>query len=300
MRVEKIGYFVEVARAGSLRAAAARAGIAQSSLGDQITALEEELNVVLIERTRTGVRLTSAGEELLPYAIRLIDSQRELVDAAAAATGTIAGTVRIGATPMITATTVIPVISALRRLHPNMKVAVREGSSAELERHVQTGAIDFAITTTPAAPEPQGVTRQHLNTLPLAAYTPPGHPLGQAPSVDWATLAHTDLITMREGTTLWHLLHTRIPAPHLVAETESLHSLCLMVEAGIGVGIGVSLGERTFPPSAMTGTWVPIEGESNGIRLHLSRRRGSRLPRAAKLVRDTLAQHPALFTDGPR
>ena len=290
MRVEKIAYFVEVARAGSLRAAAKRMGIAQSSLGDQVTALEEELNVVLIERGRRGVRLTSAGNELLPYAIRLIDAQRELVDAATDTAGSIVGTVRIGATPMITATTVIPVISELRHAHRNLRVSVREGTSTTLEREVRTGAIDFALITTPATPAPLGVARRHISSWPLAAYVPSDHPLALQPTLDWAALTDADLITMREGTTLWHVLHARISAPRLVAETDSLHNLRLMVEAGIGIGIGVRAAPSTAGPA---GTWVPIDGEEDGLRMNLSSRRDSLPPRAVRLVRDALVGHQA-------
>lgn len=288
MRVEKVGYFVQVARCGSLRQAAARAGIAQSSLAQQLTGLEEELDLQLIERSRRGVTLTTAGEALLPYAIRLVDAQRDLVDAAVAySTGAISGSVRIGTTPMATTLAVIPVISRLRREYPRLRIAISEGSSAHLEQLVLAGEIDFALVTTSLPVRTKGVTRRPLLSVPLGVYVRRDDPLALRRSITWDDLAPLPLVSMNEGTTLWAVLHARLVEPRSDAQVASLYHLMLMVDQGIGVGIGI----RVTPPADAEIVWIPIDGESEGLKVQLSTRESSLLTRSARVVYDALAKH---------
>jgi DNA-binding transcriptional LysR family regulator len=65
MQVERARYLLAAVDTGSFRAAAARCGVSQPTLGQQVTSLEEELDVVLLIRSRHGVRLTPAGETML-------------------------------------------------------------------------------------------------------------------------------------------------------------------------------------------------------------------------------------------
>ena len=78
MRIERFEYFVEVARTGSITAAARRCYISQTALCQQMDALEQELGVKLLNRTKTGTTLTDAGEKLLPRAQTLLQEYQEI------------------------------------------------------------------------------------------------------------------------------------------------------------------------------------------------------------------------------
>ena len=82
MRVERARYFLAAVETGSLRAAAARCGVSQPAIGQQIGLLEEELDVVLLTRSRTGVRPTPAGQALIDPMTRLVAAEDSVLGAA--------------------------------------------------------------------------------------------------------------------------------------------------------------------------------------------------------------------------
>lgn len=80
MQIETLRYFIELARAKSFYAAAKRLYLSQQGLNKAITALESELGVKLIERTRRGIRLTSAGEAFLAHAEKMLEDYSTMLD----------------------------------------------------------------------------------------------------------------------------------------------------------------------------------------------------------------------------
>lgn len=80
MQVETLRYFVELSQAKSFYAAAKRLFISQQGLNKAITALESELGVKLVERTRRGIRLTSAGEAFSAHAEAMLEEYSSMLD----------------------------------------------------------------------------------------------------------------------------------------------------------------------------------------------------------------------------
>ena len=80
MRIEQLEYFLAVAESGSLNATAQKFFISQQGLSDSLKRLEKELDVVLINRSKTGVSLTEVGEELLPYARMILEKNNDFMN----------------------------------------------------------------------------------------------------------------------------------------------------------------------------------------------------------------------------
>lgn len=80
MRIEQLEYFLAVAESGSLNATAQQFFISQQGLSDSLKRLEKELDVVLINRSKTGVSLTAAGEQLLPYARAILEKNSDFMN----------------------------------------------------------------------------------------------------------------------------------------------------------------------------------------------------------------------------
>lgn len=72
MKITTLEYFIAVAEAGSIRAAAQKLYLAQPSLTKSLQSMEQELGVQLFTRTSSGIRLTIAGETILPQARQVI------------------------------------------------------------------------------------------------------------------------------------------------------------------------------------------------------------------------------------
>ena len=80
MKIERFIYFVAIADAGSISAAARNCYISQSALSQQMEALEKELGVSLLIRRRDGIRLSEQGYQLLPKARQLIASYTDILE----------------------------------------------------------------------------------------------------------------------------------------------------------------------------------------------------------------------------
>jgi DNA-binding transcriptional LysR family regulator len=287
VRVERVQYFVEAVNSGSLRSASRRLGITQSVLSDQISALEEELNVVLLRRTRNGVIPSPAGSRLMPSALQMIDAQRALLDNAAGIAGALTGAVHVGATPTLTTTAIAPAAHQFRARHPNVTLTVRESSSGDLLAAVARGELDFCVATGPSHASDPELHFQTVCSLPLAVYVPKGHQLETAGILRWSDLSDREVVSMARGTTLQNLLRDRVRSLRIVAEVASLYSVLSMADATMSLGVGAAIDLTGLPA---TGRWIPLEQEDRGLAVYTAYRVGSTPPRAARSFRDSVTR----------
>ncbi|ASR35261.1 hypothetical protein BAY61_09960 [Prauserella marina] len=273
-------YFLAAIETGSLRAAAARCEVSQPSVGQQIAALEEELDVVLLTRGKHGVRPTAAGQALLEPLRRLVAAEEELRESAMAADGAYHGKVRIGAVSVTAETIVAPVVGRLRERHAGLRFTVREGGSAEVERAVLDGELDFAVVTVPVSPAAPGLRRVPLVSAPMGIYAPGDHPLAGREHLYWRDLETWPIVTMRNGTTLWELLHQQVSNPDIVVEAMSARSLKVMVAESAGLGVLAKFETSADIPGLV---WIPLR-DAAPVRICLTRRKHTRPSRAANIV----------------
>jgi LysR family transcriptional regulator, regulator of abg operon len=151
IRLGKLTHFITVAESGSIGAAARRLGLSQPALTKSLRALEAELQVLLVDRTARGARLTRYGRTL--YA-RARTAQNELARAeeeVRALAGGRSGSVAFGFGPVAAKAIVPEAVSAFRRQFPDSAVRLMEGFVHQLVPLVRDGALDFAVG--PGLPE---------------------------------------------------------------------------------------------------------------------------------------------------
>lgn len=281
MRVERARYFLAAVETGSLRAAAARCGVSQPTIGEQLRLLEEELDVALLTRSRTGVRPTPAGQAMLDPFRRLVHAEDLVREAAMESGGAYRGSVRVGGVSVTAELIVAPVVGRLRGEHPGLRFTVREGASADIEAAVQAGELDFGVITTPAEPAGDGLQRIPLVTAPLGVYVRADHPLAGRGHVHWRDLEHWPIVTMRRGTVLWDVLHRHVPEPDVVVEAMSARTVKVMVGQGAGLGVLA----RFETSEDVTGlAFVPLR-DVQPVELCLTQRRDGQPSRPARIVR---------------
>ncbi|RYI98592.1 MAG: LysR family transcriptional regulator, partial [Actinomycetales bacterium] len=137
--------FARVARHGSLTAAARALGVTTSAVSQQMTALEAECGVRLLDREPRGAVLTSAGEVLLQRAEELVRHLDETATTMAQLSGELAGRVRVSTIASGAASVVLPAAGVLERTAPAvaMTVTVRE-PQASLDA-IDDGVADLAL-----------------------------------------------------------------------------------------------------------------------------------------------------------
>jgi len=142
--------FLVTAEEGSLSAAARALGMAQPTLGRQVSALEEELGVVLFERIGRGLTLTRNGLELVEHVRAMGDAASRVSLTASGQSQAIAGTVRITATEVMSAFILPAIIAKLRRAEPAIEIElVATNSLRDLRRREADIAIRSARPTDP-------------------------------------------------------------------------------------------------------------------------------------------------------
>src|ERR1700690_3800775 len=143
--------FEAVARTGGMNRAAAELHTVQSNVTARIRALEADLGIALFDRHSRGVALTAAGQRLLPYARRLAWL---LADAARAVRddGQPRGPLTIGSLETTAALHLSPLIAAYATACPEVDLALRPGTTAELIEAVLDRRLEGAFVCGPVAP----------------------------------------------------------------------------------------------------------------------------------------------------
>ncbi|MFC4276265.1 LysR family transcriptional regulator [Achromobacter aloeverae] len=139
--------FVAVADTGSFTRAAERLFLTQSSLSSTIHQLEEDVGVKLFERTTRSVTLTPAARHLHQQAKTLLQQFDTMISDLRAVALQQHGHLRIAAAPSIVAWLLIPALPRFQADYPHVTLSVREAGSAEIERRVRDGDVDFGITS---------------------------------------------------------------------------------------------------------------------------------------------------------
>ena len=278
VRVERARYFLAAVDAGSLRAAAARCGVSQPTIGEQIALLEEELDVVLLTRSRHGVRPTPAGRALLGPLQDLVAAEDAVLASAMDSSGTYRGQVAIGGGTASVELIVAPAVGQLRAQLPGIRFEVIENASADIEAAVLDGALDFGVITMPAAPAAPGLLRVPLLHAAVGVYVPDGHPWRDRTDLRWRDLEDQAVVTMRRGTVLWEMLHRHVSRPDVVFQAMSARTVKVVVGHGAGVGVLAHLDE-----DATSGvSWMPLR-DSEPVHICLVQRQDS-LPSKAALI----------------
>lgn len=281
VRVERVRYFLAAVETGSLRSAAARCGVSQPTIGQQVALLEEELDVVLVTRSRHGVQPTAAGRALLEPLSRLVAAEEAVRGAAMDANGSYRGRVQIGGVSVTAEMIVAPVVGRLREDHPGLRFSVREGASAEIEGAVLAGELDFGVITTPLHPPAGGLRRVPLVSAPVGVYVRTDHPLAGRDHVRWRDLQSWPVVTMRAGTVMWELLHQHVSAPDIVVEAMSARTVKVMVGQGVGLGF---LARFETSADIADLAWTPVR-DAPPVQLCLVQRTDSQPSRSALIVR---------------
>jgi DNA-binding transcriptional LysR family regulator len=182
MTVTQLECFLAVARSSHFGRAAENLRRTQPALSVQVQRLEAELGTALFDRSARKVRLTSAGEILLPYAERILadvdESRAKILDAK----GGNLGVLRIGVLPTVAAHFLPAVMAVFKARCPDVSVSLREESRTEqLIPLLQSGEIDLSIARRPIAHA--GLKSHAVLTEELCLAVSRKHPLARADSV---------------------------------------------------------------------------------------------------------------------
>lgn len=192
MELRHLRYFVCVAEELNFTRAAARLRVAQPALSRQIRALEEELEVSLFERTRSGARLTRSGRVFHRRARVILAEVDEAANEARTASGAIAGRLTIGFPTGLHLNYLVPLFDALRRAHPLVDLDYLHALPPEQLKALREGTLDVGFVTYPARLD--GFEHRVIWRVPFKVVLPSRHPLAGRASFNLRDLRDEDFV----------------------------------------------------------------------------------------------------------
>ncbi|TYB49729.1 LysR family transcriptional regulator [Actinomadura chibensis] len=240
MELRQLEYFVAVTEEAGFTRAAARLHVAQPGVSAQIRQLERELGQPLFDRSGRTVRLTEAGEAVLPYAraaLAAVAGARLAVDEL---TGLLRGHVTIGTIDWIRSLDLPGLLAGFHRDHPDVEITVVQEQAAALTAGLRDGRIDLAFLSLGAA-APDGIAIRAVIEQDLYAAVRSDHPLARRSTVALRTLAEHDLICLPQGTGVRSVLDEACAdaglRPRVAFEAGEPPVLAQLAAHGLGVAV---------------------------------------------------------------
>ncbi|MFM0400832.1 LysR family transcriptional regulator [Paraburkholderia aspalathi] len=151
MDIRQIRTFLAIADTGSATRAAELLHIVQPAVSRQLKLLEDDVGAPLFERDRRGMQLTEAGHILLDRARRALRELESAQQEIRPTPGLVSGTVSLGLLPSSCELLTAPLVGALQRAFPQIRVSLSVGYTDHLLRWLESGEIDAALLYDPAA-----------------------------------------------------------------------------------------------------------------------------------------------------
>ncbi|WP_439596606.1 LysR substrate-binding domain-containing protein [Falsiroseomonas sp.] len=234
MNLRDLRYALAVAEHRHFGRAAELCHISQPTLSTQLRKLEEELGVVLFERTNKSVVPTAAGEALLTHARAAVDAADAMLALAHSSRDPLRGRLRLGVIPTLAPYLLPLVFGPLRDALPELVVEPWEDVTAALLERLRSHELDAALLATET--EAPDLETQTLFTEPFLAALPPDHPLAGQDRVCEEELA-PDVLVLADGHCLRDQALAACGQPGLrsnALRASSLATLMNMVAAGYG------------------------------------------------------------------
>lgn len=237
--LRQLEYLVAIADFKNFGRAADACNVSQPTLSQQLRSLEDRLGVALIERRASGAELTPIGREITARARRLSVDVQDIRDLARRAGETLVGTLRLGVTPTLGPYLMPPVIAALHREQPDLRLHIREGIPEEQALALSRGALDMLYGPLPI--DGGDIEIQPLFRERLFIVAAPDHPLAKSTKLTVGDLAGAQVLSLDRR----HHLHHQVVAicgelgMILLRDYEgtSLDSVHQMAASGVGLAV---------------------------------------------------------------
>lgn len=254
--LKQLRYFDALARELHFGRAAEECAVTQPALSMQVQELEEQLGVALVERTRSGVKLTEKGAQIAKRAERVLSDVRDLIEFAQHSGKLMSGPLRVGVIPSVAPYLLPPLLPLLREEHPELELHVRETQTLPLTHELVEGKLDVLLLALPVNhPDVETLTLfedRFLLALPKSK---------RVPSTVRATkdlVEHERLLLLEEG----HCLRDQALAYCSLQQVSSVNtfgasSLATIVEM-VAAGYGITL---------LPEICLPVEGRGRELGL---------------------------------
>ncbi len=288
MELRHIRYFLAVAAEASFTRAAARVGIGQSPLSQQIRDLEREVGARLFRRVAYGAELTAAGQAFFDEVRAMPEVAERAIHAALRAERGEIGRLHGGFTPSSAFNpAVTDALRTYRETHPDVQLHLTELNTTGLVAGLRDGTLDVTFLR-PEAPGSQEFELRPFVEEPMLAALPASHPVARQEAVTIAQLATLPLLLFPRavGPVLFDTVMDAFRAAGLEPRMGQVVPQVASTLNFVAAAMGISIVPASMAAVRVSGVcYRPLQGATPVARIALATRRGER----RAIVRNFLA-----------
>jgi DNA-binding transcriptional LysR family regulator len=230
--------FAAVAPAGSFTAAARQTHLTQSAVSMLVQQLEDTLGLKLFDRGAVVI-LTAAGQQLLPFARRILDDLQQIAEGASDLRALRTGLLRVVAPQMLACTWVAAVLGEFERDHPDIGLRVADAMADEVVSIVRRGEAELGVGPERATGE--DVTSTFLMDVPIRVVCSARHKLAQQRAVSWRKLRDERWVIYSSefNRHIERLLHEHDSSLSMQTAVEVKYLTTALSLVGVGTGLAL-------------------------------------------------------------
>jgi LysR family hydrogen peroxide-inducible transcriptional activator len=245
MTLSELRFIVAVSKERNFRRAAEKCFVSQPALSLAIKKLEDDLGVLIFERSRTDVSPTPIGEKIVHQAIRAIEEVNHIREIAKQGNNQLSGPFRLGLIYSVGPYLLPEIIPILRQKAPDMPLDIEENLTTQLEMQLKNGVIDAAIVALPF--NVAGINTLALYDEKYIVMVPIDHPWANKTSIKAEALIDENVLLLNSGHCYSHQVLEACPdlsRKGQVLQGNSLETIRNMVASNLGITV--------LPSSAVT------------------------------------------------
>ena len=238
MTLSELRFIVAVGREKNFRKAADKCFVSQPALSLAVKKLEDELGIILFERSRTDVSITQAGQAIINQAIIVLDEAEKIKEMAQQGDGQLEKPFKLGLIYSIAPYLLPLIIPLLRNSAPDMPLEIEENITKNLEEKLKKGFIDAAIVALPF--DIPGIEIENLYEEPFVTVVPVKHPWAQKKTIKTDLLASEKVLLLDNTHCYSNQVQEACPGLLKTGEIQggnSLETIRSMVASNLGISV---------------------------------------------------------------
>ena len=197
MTITQLKYVLAVAEHQNFTKAAEKTFVTQPTLSMQIQKLEEELAILIFDRSKKPIELTAVGRKIVNQAKSIVNEADRMQDVVDQEKGFIGGEFRLGIIPTIMPTLLPMFLKTFTIKYPKVHLKIEELATDEIIAKLDEGHLDAAIAATPLHHDK--IKERTLYYEPFVGYVPEGHRLFQKDKIEGKDLDIDDILLLEDG-----------------------------------------------------------------------------------------------------
>lgn len=197
MTITQLQYALALAEHRNFTLAAEKCFVTQPTLSMQIQKLEEELEVLIFDRTKKPIQLTQIGEKIIEQARRIVNESERIQDIIDIQKGFVGGDFKLGIIPTVMPTLLPMFLNTFIKKYPKVNLIIEEKNTAEIIRKLKNGHLDAGILATPL--EDENIIEKVLYYEPFVGYVPENNSLFHKEKIHPDDLDSNDLLLLEDG-----------------------------------------------------------------------------------------------------